>query len=107
MDIRSRKTGPQSSGVQGRPSQGQSGKSVSTLSSLLQTAGLPKELPPVEAATEELSLDQLDYRTIKPFKGDLRAPGVKEHLTRLFDLARRIALSGRIMRRGSFLDLTL
>lgn len=48
-----------------------------------------------------------DYRTIKPFRGDLRAPGVREQLTRLFDLARQAALSGRLLRRGTFLDLVL
>ncbi len=48
-----------------------------------------------------------DYRTIKPFRGDLRAPGVREQLTRLFDLARQAALSGCLLRRGTFLDLVL
>ena len=48
-----------------------------------------------------------DYRTIQPFRGDLRGPGVREQLAHLFDLARQAALSGRLLRRGTFLDLVL
>ncbi|MFD2206803.1 hypothetical protein [Kiloniella antarctica] len=46
-------------------------------------------------------------KILKPFTGDLRALGVRELLKELFDAAKVAAESGRILRRGSFLNITV
>lgn len=58
-------------------------------------------------ALSQQELEQVDLRRLEPFRGDLRTPGVREKLGLFFVLARRVALSGRVPRRGSFLDLVL
>lgn len=46
-------------------------------------------------------------KLLKPFTGDLRSLGITEKLKELFDAARFAAESGRILPRGSFLNITV
>ncbi|MEH6632349.1 MAG: hypothetical protein V7776_16150 [Halopseudomonas aestusnigri] len=60
------------------------------------------------------TLKKVDVKTgisvqklLKPFTGDLRSLGITEKLKELFDAARLAAESGRILPRGSFLNITV
>ncbi len=46
-------------------------------------------------------------RILKPFTGDLRSLGVTEILKELFDAAKLAAESGKILPRGSFLNISV
>ena len=56
-----------------------------------------------EETTPRLSLK----RVLKPFTGDLRSLGVTEILKELFDAAKFAAESGKILPRGSFLNISV
>ncbi|WP_085909896.1 hypothetical protein [Kiloniella majae] len=46
-------------------------------------------------------------KALKPFTGDLRSFGITERLKELFEAAKIAAESGRILPRGSFLNITV
>ncbi|WP_421782368.1 hypothetical protein [Kiloniella litopenaei] len=70
-------------------------------SSKLQTPEIGKEVVPARSTQSGLR------KVLKPFTGDLRSFGVTERLKELFDAAKVAAESGKILPRGSFLNITV
>jgi hypothetical protein len=63
-----------------------------------QTSEAKKETAPARLTVQ---------KALKPFTGDLRSFGITERLRELFDAAKIAAESGKILPRGSFLNITV
>ncbi|WP_120495721.1 hypothetical protein [Kiloniella sp. EL199] len=63
-----------------------------------QPSKIKKETAPARLTVE---------KALKPFTGDLRSFGITERLKELFEAAKIAAESGKIMPRGSFLNITV
>ncbi|MCZ4282386.1 hypothetical protein O4H49_16485 [Kiloniella laminariae] len=83
---------------------------IPTRSDISITPGTPRENAGKSSGVDG-GVHQADrlrsLKTLKPFKGDLRAGGIGEILRELFEAARMAAESGRIMPRGSFLNIVV